>query len=152
MNELLPSTIAFDTEIGLCAVRWSEAGITGVLLPRSGRPPGPACEEGAAVPGQVGLACFVVSIGPEAKQLGERLVDELRNAGIPAASMFEDRSLKAQLRLADRSCAAYAVILGEREVSAETAILKSLSDGEQEEVPIGDVVNWLSRTDWAAER
>jgi histidyl-tRNA synthetase len=66
--------------------------------------------------------------------------------------MFEDRSLKAQLRLADRSGAAYAVILGEREVAAGTAILKSLADGGQEEVPIGDVVNWLSRTDWAAER
>ena len=109
-------------------------------------------EEGAALPGQVGLACFVVSIGPEATEVGDRLVDELRNAGIPAATMFEDRSLKAQLRLADRSGAAYAVILGEREVAAGTAILKSLADGEQEEVPIGDVVNWLSRTDWAAER
>jgi histidyl-tRNA synthetase len=109
-------------------------------------------EEGVALPGQVGLACFVVSIGPEATDVGERLVDELRNAGIPAATMFEDRSLKAQLRVADRSGAAYAVILGERELAAETAVLKSLADGEQEEVPIGDVVNWISRTDWAAER
>jgi histidyl-tRNA synthetase len=66
--------------------------------------------------------------------------------------MFEDRSLKAQLRVADRSGAAYAVILGEREVAAETAVLKSLADGEQEEIPIGDVVSWMSRTDWAAER
>jgi histidyl-tRNA synthetase len=109
-------------------------------------------EEGAALPGQVGLACFVVSIGTEATELGERLVDELRNAGIPAATTLEDRSLKAQLRLADRSGAAYALILGEREVTAGTAILKSLAGGEQEEIPIGDVVNWLSRTDWAAER
>jgi histidyl-tRNA synthetase len=109
-------------------------------------------EEGAALPGQVGLACFVVSIGPEATELGERLVDELRNAGIPAATTLADRSLKAQLRLADRSGAAYALILGEREVTAGTAILKSLAGGEQEEIPIDDVVNWLSRTDWAAER
>jgi histidyl-tRNA synthetase len=109
-------------------------------------------EEGVALPGQVGLACFVVSIGPAATDVGERLVDELRNRGIPAATMFEDRSLKAQLRVADRSGAAYAVILGEREVAAETAVLKSLADGEQEEVPIGEVVNWISRTDWAAER
>jgi histidyl-tRNA synthetase len=109
-------------------------------------------EEGAALPGQVGLAGFVVSIGPEATEVGQRLVDELRNAGIPAATTFEDRPLKAQLRLADRSGAAYAVILGEREVAAETAVLKSLADGEQLEVPIGEVANWLSRTDWAAER
>jgi histidyl-tRNA synthetase len=44
------------------------------------------------------------------------------------------------------------VILGEREVAAETAVLKSLADGEQQEVPIGEVANWLSRTDWASER
>jgi histidyl-tRNA synthetase len=109
-------------------------------------------EEEVALPGPSGLACFVVSIGSEAAQAGDRLVDELRNAGIPAANAFEERPLKAQLKMADRSGAAYAGILGEKEVAAGTVILKRLADGEQEEIPIGDVVNWLSRTDWAAER
>jgi histidyl-tRNA synthetase len=109
-------------------------------------------EEGVALPGPSGLACFVVSIGSEAAQAGDRLVDGLRNAGIPAASAFEERPLKAQLKMADRSGAAYAGILGEKEVAAGTVILKRLADGVQEEVPIGGVVNWLSRTDWAAER
>lgn len=109
-------------------------------------------EEGAELPGELGVACFVVSIGSDASVAGARLVGELRDAGIPATAAFEDRPLKAQLKMADRSGAAYAVILGEREMAASTAILKSLADGEQETVPIGDVVNWLSRTDWAAER
>jgi histidyl-tRNA synthetase len=109
-------------------------------------------EEGATLPGEHGIACFVVSIGDEASRVGARLVGDLRDAGIPAASAFEERPLKAQLKMADRSGAAYAVILGEREVAAGTATMKPLGDGEQEEVPIGDVVNWLSRTDWAAER
>jgi histidyl-tRNA synthetase len=109
-------------------------------------------EEGATLPGELGVACFVVSIGPDASQVGTRLVQDLRDAGIPAAAAFEDRPLKAQLKMADRSGAAYAVIVGEKEVAASTAILKRLSDGVQEEIPIGDVVNWLSRTDWAAER
>ena len=108
--------------------------------------------EGATLPGELGVACFVVSIGPDASQIGTRLVQDLRDAGIPAAAAFEDRPLKAQLKMADRSGAAYAVIVGEKEVAASTAILKRLSDGVQEEIPIGDVVNWLSRTDWAAER
>jgi histidyl-tRNA synthetase len=98
------------------------------------------------------VACFVVSIGPEASHVGARLVDELRDAGIPSSTAFEDRPLKAQLKMADRSGAAYAVIVGEKEVAAGTATMKRLTDGEQEEIPIGDVVNWLSRTDWAAER
>jgi len=109
-------------------------------------------EEGATLPGELGVACFVVSIGPDASQIGTRLVQDLRDAGIPAAAAFEDRPLKAQLKMADRSGAAYAVIVGEKEVAASTAILKRLSDGVQEEIPIDDVVNWLSRTDWAAER
>jgi histidyl-tRNA synthetase len=109
-------------------------------------------EEGASLPGALGPACFVVTIGPEAADVGARLVDDLRNAGIPAAIAFEERPLKAQLRMADRSGASYAAIVGEREVASSTAILKRLSDGEQEQVPIDDVVNWLSRTDWAAER
>jgi histidyl-tRNA synthetase len=109
-------------------------------------------EEGAPLPGPLGLACFVVTIGQEASEVGARLVDDLRNAGIPAAIAFEERPLKAQLRMADRTGASYAAIVGEREVTSATAILKRLSDGEQEQVPIGDVVNWLSRTDWAAER
>jgi hypothetical protein len=90
-----------------------------------------------------------VTIGPEAGEVGARLVGDLRNAGIPAVIAFEERPLKAQLRMADRSGASYAAIVGEREVAASTAI-EGLSDGEQEQVPIGDVVNWLSRTDWAA--
>jgi methylated-DNA-[protein]-cysteine S-methyltransferase len=42
--------ITFDTALGRCAVRWNEAGISGVLLPvRDGRP-GPAIEDGTEVP------------------------------------------------------------------------------------------------------
>ena len=123
----------------------------GFALGSGSDPPRPA-RGGRGAPGELGSACFVVSIGPEAAEVGGRLVDDLRDAGIPAAIAFEDRPLKAQLRMADRSGASYAAIVGEREVAASTAILKRLSDGEQEQVPIGDVVNWLSRTDWAAER
>ncbi len=75
-------------------------------------------EEGAPLPGPLGLACFVVAIGQEASELGARLVDDLRNAGIPAAIAFEERPLKAQLRMADRAGAAYAAIVGEREVAS----------------------------------
>ena len=42
--------VAFDTALGRCAVRWSDAGITRVLLPQPGAPPGRAPEDGAGVP------------------------------------------------------------------------------------------------------
>jgi methylated-DNA-[protein]-cysteine S-methyltransferase len=51
MNEKRPySMITFETALGRCAVRWTQEGISGVLLPtRNGRP-GPAVEDGTDVP------------------------------------------------------------------------------------------------------
>jgi methylated-DNA-[protein]-cysteine S-methyltransferase len=42
--------VTFDTELGRCAVRWSDVGIAGVLLPGSRSLAGPAYEAGADVP------------------------------------------------------------------------------------------------------
>ncbi len=108
-------------------------------------------EDGAGSEGHV-LACFVVALGAEASRAGARLLRDLRDAGIPASNALEHRPLKAQLKMADRSGATYAAILGEREAAAGTATLRRLSDGEQNEIALADVVNWLSRTDWSAER
>ena len=115
-------------------------------------------DAGAEPPGEAAVACFVVALGAEAARLGARLVKNLRDAGIPAETAFEERPLKAQLRMADRAGAAYVAIVGEREVAAGTVQLRRLAsdererEQEQEEVPLDDVVNWFSRTDWAAER
>ncbi len=56
MNESKFSTVTFDTALGRCAIRWSEVGITGVLLPKAGGRPGPSFEVGAVVPAFVGDA------------------------------------------------------------------------------------------------
>ena len=42
--------VSFDTALGRCAVRWTDAGISGVLLPRRDGRPGPAIENGVEVP------------------------------------------------------------------------------------------------------
>jgi histidyl-tRNA synthetase len=105
------------------------------------------------VPFHRGPRVFVVAIGDDdARDARASLVRELRDAGIAAASALEERPLNAQLRMADRAGAAYAAIIGEQEVRTGTVTLRDMSEGEQKEVPRGDVVNWLSRTDRAAER
>lgn len=102
-------------------------------------------EEGLELPAPRDLACFVVALGERARAAGAGLVRELRAAGIAAASTLGERPLKAQLRAADRAGARFAAILGEREVAEGLVTLRRLSDGAQEEVPSGDVVNWLAR-------
>jgi histidyl-tRNA synthetase len=86
----------------------------------------------------------VVAIGAEARVVGRELVRVLRGAGVAADASFEDRPLKAQLRSADRTGAAFAAILGERELGSGVVTMRRLADGDQREVAVTDVVDWLS--------
>jgi histidyl-tRNA synthetase len=107
--------------------------------------------EGAPLPPPRSPRCFVVAIGAAA-ETGAGLVRELRASGIPAEGALEERPLGAQLRMADRAGAVYAAILGDRELESGTVTVRRLADGEQEEVALADVVNWLSRHDGSVER
>jgi len=106
--------------------------------------------EGLPLPPPRTARCFVVAIGA-AGEVGAGLVRELRAAGIPAEGALEERPLGAQLRMADRAGAAYAAIVGARELQSGTVTVRRLADGEQDEVPLTDVVNWLSRQDGSVE-
>jgi histidyl-tRNA synthetase len=90
--------------------------------------------------------CFVVAVGDgDARAAARRLVDELRDAGVPAERSYEDRPLKAQLKMADHDGAAYAAILGERELRDRVVTLKRLVDGDQDVVPATDLAARLAR-------
>ena len=108
--------------------------------------------EGVSLPPSRGPRCFVVAFGPEGQAAGIELLRRLRGAGVPAAAAYEDRPLKAQLKMADRADAAFVAILGDREVADGVVTVRRLADGDQTAVPIGDVVDWLTRSDAAAER
>ena len=101
-------------------------------------------DEGLDLPIEPGPTVYVVGIGP-GRGVAGALVRTLREAGVPADALFEERPLKAQLKAADRSDAAYAAIVGDREVEAGVATLRRLADGEQTEVALDDVVDWLAR-------
>ena len=114
-------------------------GLDRVLLAMEG--------EGLAVPAPRSPRCFVVAIGDDARARGAALVQDLRTAGISVATAFEERPLKAQLKMADRAGAAFAAILGERELERGVVTLRRLHDGVQKTVEMAAVAEWLSRLD-----
>jgi histidyl-tRNA synthetase len=91
-------------------------------------------QEGVEAPTEPALAAFVVGVGDAGRARARELLRDLRAAGVAADAAFEDRPLKAQLKMADRSGAAYAAIVGEREAEAGVVTLRRLADGVQEEV------------------
>ena len=99
--------------------------------------------EGVAPPSDRAPLCFVVAIGADASMYAATLVRELRAAGVAVTSAFEQRPLKAQLRMADRSGAAYAAIVGPEDLASGSVTLRRLADGEQDAVPASEIVGRL---------
>ena len=93
-------------------------------------------QEGIEPQAEPGLSVFVVGVGDAGRARARELVRELRAAGVAADASFEDRPLKAQLKQADRTGAAFAAIVGERELGAGVVTLRRLADGSQDEVAI----------------
>lgn len=83
---------------------------------------------------------FIVTLGDARAAEALALASTLRAAGIASDLDLEARSGKSQLRQADRSGAAFAVILGEEEWSRGAAALKDLRANTQSEVAVADIV------------
>jgi histidyl-tRNA synthetase len=72
-----------------------------------------------------------------------RLAMELRESGMRAERAYGDRSVKAQWKAADKSGAAYGVMLGRAEAERDAVAVKDLRNGEQVEVDRATLVAWL---------
>ncbi|MEJ2090845.1 MAG: histidine--tRNA ligase [Syntrophobacterales bacterium] len=87
---------------------------------------------------------FLAALGDAAKERAFFLLQEIRGQGLPAAMDFEGRSLKAQMSLADRLGANFVVIIGDQELAAGEAPLRRMASGEQEVLPLAELVPALT--------
>jgi histidyl-tRNA synthetase len=71
------------------------------------------------------------------------VVAELRESGLRAERAYGDRSVKAQWKAADRSGAAFAVMVGRAEAERDAVAVKDLRAGTQVEVPGAALAGWL---------
>lgn len=83
---------------------------------------------------------YVVALGEAAQSEGFKLLNNLRKAGLSAAMDFAGRSMKAQMKQANKLGARYALILGEDEISEGVVMLRSMSDSQQEKVALAEVI------------
>ncbi|MCA1692392.1 MAG: ATP phosphoribosyltransferase regulatory subunit, partial [Actinobacteria bacterium] len=73
------------------------------------------------------------------------LTRELRAGQVSCDRSFDQRSMKAQLKAADRAAARLAVIVGERELAAGVVAVRDLTSGDQEDVVRGDLVDQVRK-------
>ena len=82
---------------------------------------------------------YVVALGDAAQAEGFKLLNSLRQQGLSAAMDFAGRSMKAQMKQANKLGARYSVILGDDEIAEGVVMLRSMEDSSQEKIPLADV-------------
>ncbi len=87
--------------------------------------------QGAELPESPVPDIFIGTIGDKADVFTQKLLHDLRRAGIHAERDLCARSVKAQMKYANKLGARYSVVLGDDEVSAGRASLKRMDDGMQ---------------------
>lgn len=88
---------------------------------------------------------YVATVVEDAFSTALNLAQTLRQRGLRAAVDLEARSLKGQMRQANRDRYRYSVILGSDELARGQATLKDMLSGEQHTIPLGEVVDRLTR-------
>ena len=95
-------------------------------------------------PGAVAPDAFVVALGEAARPAAHVLARDLRHAGVATLVDYDARSLRAQMKRADRSGARRVLILGDDEIARGEVTVKDMESGEQTAVARADVVGRVS--------
>ncbi len=90
---------------------------------------------------------FLVTMGDAARAAGVAILHRLRAAGISADCDFVGRSVKAQMREANRQQACFALLLGDNEMAAGTITLRDLNASTQGELPLEAAIEKLKSFD-----
>jgi histidyl-tRNA synthetase len=83
---------------------------------------------------------FIAALGEETYKEAYRLANQLHLQGIRTELDYEGKSLKSQMRRANKLRARYVLILGEEELKRGKAVLRNMETKSQEEIPIVDIL------------
>ncbi|MEA3469735.1 MAG: histidine--tRNA ligase [Thermodesulfobacteriota bacterium] len=79
---------------------------------------------------------FVAGLGEKASEFAFPLVHTLRKKGLQVAMDPEGRSLKSQMKQANKVNARYVLIIGENELEQGQAVLRNMENQEQQDIAI----------------
>lgn len=86
---------------------------------------------------------FIVALGDEAADQAFELMSRLQRAGVRAEMEYQGKSLKAQMRRANKLQAAFTLVLGEDELKTGQAQLKNMADSSQSPVALESLAQVL---------
>lgn len=95
--------------------------------------------QGVELEPEPAVQLYIGILGKEAKASAYKIVHQLRNAGVIVETDYLDRSVKAQMKYANKIGAMNTVIIGENEIANNSARVKNMETGEQTEVALDKI-------------
>jgi len=89
------------------------------------------------------IQIYIVGIGNDVRSTMIKLAEELRSNDIRTSFDYLRRSMKAQMREANKLGAQYAIIIGEDELKDKSVIIKDLSTSNQEKITLNSVQKYM---------
>lgn len=90
------------------------------------------------------LNVYLISLDGDSYKLNTKLLSQLRKKGINSDIDYEQKSLKSQMRTANRFGARYVIIRGGEEIKEGIVKIKDMDNGKEEKVPEERVIELLS--------
>lgn len=100
--------------------------------------------EGAPVPEDKGVACYLAGMDSLSREKAFLLASELRAKGISCDVDHMDRSIKAQFKYANKTGARFVAVIGESELAAGAAEVKDMKNSTSERVEFANLAQYLS--------
>ena len=100
-------------------------------------------EQGLLPPVEKKQPVFIVALGDAAKTKAFELQQQLREKGLYAEIDLLGRSMKGQMKSANKLHADYTVIIGEDELAAGEAQVRNMASKEQVSVPLDGIVAYM---------
>ena len=95
--------------------------------------------QGIELPKPSGCDIYIAPMGENASYEAAAIVADLRAGGISAQTDVVGRSLKAQMKYADKIGAKYTMVLGDDEIASGKAKIKNMDSGEATEMVLADL-------------
>jgi len=101
-------------------------------------------QEGVELPAMETPDLYIGILGADGRARAYRLVNEIRSHGLIVETDYMDRSVKAQMKYANKIGAKKVVIIGGDELEKGVAKVKDMATGEQTEVELADLPGLFS--------
>lgn len=100
-------------------------------------------ETGVEIPADKPVKLYIAPLGENALKAAQSIVYGLRKAGVSTETDHMGRALRASMKYADKLGAEYTVVLGDDELAAGEVKVKNMQTGEQTEVKLDALADFL---------